>query len=93
MDIAKEFPDCKIWANSRGWSVVCHRPDGSIEMTAVWGGEHRAEICREFARRQPIPWPWGMGSTHDVVEICKAARRLADEHLTPAPPATSGNPK
>ncbi len=84
MDLAEEFPDCQVYANSRGWSVVCHRPDGSIEMTAVWGGEHRAEICREFARRQPIPWPWGMGSTHDVVEICKAARRLANEYLTPA---------
>jgi hypothetical protein len=88
MNLAEEFPDCTLWADLRGWSIVCHGQGGSIEMTAVWGGEHRAEICRELAPRQPIPWPWGMGSTHDVVEICRAARRLADEYLG----TTSGKP-
>jgi hypothetical protein len=81
MNLAEEFPDCTLWADLRGWSLVYHGHGESIEMTAVWGGEHRSAVCREFGPRQPIPWPWGMGSTHDVVEICRAARRLADEYL------------
>lgn len=82
MDLQEQFPDCRLYANSSGWTVVCDRLEGSILMEAEWGGRCRAVYCRLFAPRIPIPWPWSK-TPLEVDEICRTAQRLADQYATP----------
>ncbi len=49
-------------------------------------------VTRRIGKFMDLPWPWS-GVPSDPAEVIEMARRLADEYITPAPPATSGNRK
>ena len=84
------------WLDDDGWEVELFARNG-VCVTITWD-QNRDGCCtlipsRENREWQAIPWPWPDCQPMDPAIVLAEAKRLADEYLTPIPPATSGNPQ